>query len=240
MLYLLLLILLSVLVMAAQNAFQAAYRRYSQVPARSGLSGAEVARGVLRQAGIELEAGRGGGGRPGGASGVRVELIPGRHGDHYDPRNKTLRLSEAVFHGRSVAALGVAAHEAGHAIQHARGYLPLRLRSLAVPTASLGSQLGFPLIFLGLIFHSFGLAVAGLVLFTAVVLFQLITLPVEFDASRRAELALAEGGMVVGADEAEGVGRVLRAAAMTYVVAALTGLAQLLYFALAVFGGSRR
>ncbi len=223
--FLLLLLVLSALAMAAQSGFQAAFRRYSQLPARSGLTGAEAASTVLREAGVRD---------------VRVELAKGRLSDHYDPRNKTLRLSRDVFAGRSVAALGVAAHEAGHALQHAGGYLPLKLRSLAVPSASLGSSLGFPLIFLGLILHSFGLAVAGLVLFAAVVVFQLVTLPVEFDASRRAQAVLAGAGLVQGPEETAGVQKVLRAAAMTYVVAALTGVAQLVYFALAVFGGSRR
>ncbi|RMH04043.1 MAG: zinc metallopeptidase [Planctomycetota bacterium] len=223
--YLLLLLVLGGLAAAAQNGFQAAFRRYSRLPARSGLTGAEAAAWVLRQGGVD---------------GVRIEPARGRFGDHYDPRTRTLRLSPEVLGGRSVAALGVAAHEAGHAIQHAHGYLPLRLRSAAVPTASLGSSLGFPLIFLGLILHSLHLAVFGLVLFAAVVLFQLITLPVEFDASRRAEAALARTGLVAGGEEAEGVRKVLNAAAMTYVVAALTGVVQLLWFAAAVFGGNRR
>jgi Zn-dependent membrane protease YugP len=225
MTYLILLLALSALAMAAQAGFQAAFRRFSRVPSRSGLTGAQAAAEVLRR---------------GGVGGVRIELAKGRLSDHYDPRNKTLRLSREVFAGRSVAALGVAAHEAGHALQDARGYVPLRLRALAVPSASLGSSLGFPLIFLGLVLHSLHLAVAGLVLFAAVVVFQLITLPVEFDASRRAAAALTESGIVQGRDEAEGVQRVLRAAAMTYVVAALTGVAQLLWFALMVFGGNRR
>ncbi|MBC8330226.1 MAG: zinc metallopeptidase [Planctomycetes bacterium] len=223
--FLLLLLVLSALAMAAQSGFKAAFRRYSQVPAGCGLTGAEAAARLLRH---------------GGVADVRVELAAGRLSDHYDPRDKTLRLSREVFLGRSVAALGVAAHEAGHALQHARGYLPLKLRSLAVPSASLGSSLGFPLIFVGLFLHSFQLAGAGLVLFAAVVLFQLISLPVEFDASRRAKASLAEASLVRGPEEAAGVDKVLNAAAMTYLVAALTGVAQLLYFALAVFGGGRR
>lgn len=223
--YLLLVLLLGLLATAAQSAFRAAFRRYSAVPALSGLSGAEAAAAILRRNGVD---------------GVKIEVARGMLSDHYDPRHRVLRLSSQVFQGRSVAALGVAAHEAGHALQHARRYAPLALRSLAVPTAGLGSQLGFPLILLGVVFHSLGLALAGLILFAAVVVFQLITLPVELDASRRAELALVEGGILRSPEEKAGVRRVLRAAAMTYVVAALTGIAMLLYWAAVVFGGQRR
>lgn len=223
--YLLLVLLLGLLATAAQRAFRSAFQRYSAVPALSGLSGAEAAATILRRNGVE---------------GVRIEVAQGRLADHYDPRHRVLRLSAQVHQGRSVAALGVAAHEAGHALQHARRYAPLALRSVAVPTAGLGSQLGFPLLILGVVFHSLGLALAGLILFAAVVVFQLITLPVELDASRRAELALADCGIVRGPEEAAGVHRVLRAAAMTYVVAALTGVAMLIYWAAVVFGGQRR
>ncbi len=222
--FLILILALSLLSFWAQSAFTAAFRRWSRVPASSGLSGAEAAAAVLRH---------------GGVFDVRIEAVPGRLSDHYDPRVKVLRLSPEVYSGRSVAAMGVAAHEAGHAIQHARNYAPLELRNLAVPTASLGSSLGFPLIFLGLIFRMPYLAVAGVVFFAAVVLFQLITLPVELDASRRAAVVLEETGIVRSGEEAAGVRKVLGAAAMTYVAAAISGLAMLLYYGALVFGGRR-
>ena len=199
----------------AQAATRSAFARYSKVPVRSGLSGAEAARFVLREGGVE---------------GVTVEVGRGFLTDHYDPRKKVLRLSPEVFEGRNVAAMGVAAHEAGHAIQDAAHYAPLGLRNLAVPTASLGSSLGFPLIFLGLITHASGLRWIGLLLFAGVVLLQLITLPVEIDASRRAVKVLAGSGMVQSEEEEKGVKAVLTAAAMTYVAAALSGIVGLLYF----------
>ncbi len=206
----------------AQVQVRSTFARWSRVPARSGLTGAAAAREVLRAAGVP---------------GVRVERVQGFLADHYDPRKRVLRLSPKVHDGRDVAALGVAAHEAGHAIQHARRYAPLELRNLAVPTAGLGSSLGFPLIFLGILLHWTGLALAGLVLFAAVVLFQLVTLPVELDASRRAIRVLEETGMVGDPEERRGVRRVLSAAALTYLAAALVGVLYLLHFAGLVLGG---
>jgi Zn-dependent membrane protease YugP len=207
----------------AQIRVQSAFGYYRRVHSRSGLTGAAAAERVLRDAGIRD---------------VTIEHADGMLSDHYDPRTRTLRLSSGVYDSPSVAALGVAAHEAGHAIQHAHRYAPLAMRSLLVPTASLGSWLAIPLIFLGFLVGSAGLAKFGLVLFGAVVVFQLITLPVEFDASARAKQVLAETGIIADPDEMEGVRSVLSAAGWTYVAAALAALMQLLYYAwvLGLFG----
>jgi len=200
--------------MWASFRVKSTFDRYSRVPSRRGLSGAEAARELIRQRGVP---------------GVRIEETQGFLSDHYDPRERVLRLSPDVYHGRSLAAIGVAAHEAGHAVQHAREYGPLALRSMVVKPAMIGSNLGTMLAGLGLFVHSIGLVWVGVVLFSAFVLFTLITLPVEFDASRRAIVAIQEIG-IVSSDEAEGASAVLRAAAMTYVAAAITAVMQLLYF----------
>jgi Zn-dependent membrane protease YugP len=170
--------------------------------------------------------------RASGLPNVEIRAVEGRLSDHYDPRNRTLNLSPDVGQASTVAALGVAAHEAGHAIQDARGYWPMRVRQTVVPVASIGSSLAFPLIFLGFILGSLGLVNVGLALFTAIVLFQLITLPVEFDASRRALVALGDGGLLTS-EELGGAKQVLGAAAWTYVAAFVASVAQLLYFFLA-------
>ena len=208
----------------AQAQVKSAFHRWSQVASRSGWTGAQVAQRVLDHGGVQ---------------GVRIEATRGTLTDHYDPRGRVLRLSEANYHGRSVAAAAVAAHEAGHAIQHDRQYAPLALRALAVPAANFGSGLSFPLLILGAILAQPALILAGVVLFSCVVLFQLITLPVEFDASRRAKLVLAESGMIVDEDEARGVSKVLNAAALTYVAAAAQAILTLLYYVM-VFMGNRR
>ena len=201
----------------AQNKVKRTFERWSEVPVRSGMTGAQAAAEVVRASGL---------------SGVEIRAVEGRLSDHYDPRNRTLNLSADVGRASTVAALGVAAHEAGHAIQDARGYAPMRVRQTFVPVASIGSSLAFPLIFIGFILGSLGLVNVGLALFTAIVLFQLITLPVEFDASRRALVALSDGRLL-GADELAGARQVLNAAACTYVAAFVAALAQLLYFFLA-------
>ena len=190
------------------------FERYSRVRSSRGLSGAEAARELIRRRGVE---------------GVTVEETPGFLSDHYDPGERVLRLSPDVYHGRSLASLGVAAHEAGHAIQHARGYGPLRFRSMVVKPAMIGSNLALPIAGLGMMLHSVGLMWVGVVLFSAFVVFTLVTLPVEFDASRRAVIALEEEGIISHA-EAGDAGAVLRAAAMTYVAAAVSAVLQLLYF----------
>jgi uncharacterized protein len=201
----------------AQFKVKSTFKRYSQVPTASGMTGAQAAEAVLRNSGV---------------TGVGIRPVAGQLSDHYDPRSKTLNLSEDVGIAATVAALGVAAHEAGHAVQDARGYKPMQLRSTLVPAASIGSQLWIFPAFLGLILGSTGLVNVGLVLFLAVVLFQLVTLPVEFDASHRAIVAL-EGGGLLGAEELSGARKVLQAAALTYIAALAASIGQLIYFFIA-------
>ena len=201
----------------AQSKVKRTFAKWSQVPVHNGLTGAQAAAEVVRASGLPD---------------VEIRAVEGRLSDHYDPRNRTLNLSPDVGQASTVAALGVAAHEAGHAIQDGRGYWPMRVRQTVVPVASIGSSLAFPLIFLGFILGSLGLVNVGLALFTAIVLFQLITLPVEFDASRRALVALNDGGLLT-TEELGGARQVLSAAAWTYVAAFVASVAQLLYFFLA-------
>ncbi|HEY4572865.1 MAG TPA: zinc metallopeptidase [Thermoanaerobaculia bacterium] len=202
----------------------AAFKKYSRVRTLRGLTGAQAAREMLRRAGIP-----------------DVEVVPTRGflSDHYNPANKTLALSEATYESSSVAAVGVACHEAGHAIQHAEGYKPLWLRSALVPTASLGSSAGYFVMLGGLLFHSANLIYFGALLFSAVLLFQIVTLPVEFDATARAKRLAVETGVVLP-QEREGMDKVLNAAAMTYVAAVVSTLMTLLYYLLAASGMSRR
>ena len=214
-----------ILALYAQVKVQATFQRYLQVRAQSGLTGADVARSLLRSQGLE---------------GVRVEAIPGNLTDHYDPRDRTLRLSQQVFYGNSLAALGVAAHETGHALQHATDYVPLNVRSSLVPAANIGSQLGLPVALFGFFFQSGFMLQLGIILFSLAVLFQLVTLPVEFNASSRA-LTLLEGEGVLAHDEIGGARAVLSAAALTYVAATLSAVLQLLRLLLmAGFLGRRR
>jgi uncharacterized protein len=201
----------------AQLQVKRTFKRYSQVPTSNGLTGAQAAAAVLQTSGLD---------------GVSIRPVSGRLSDHYDPRSRTLNLSEDVGQAATVAALGVAAHEAGHAIQDAQGYKPMRIRQTLVPVATIGSQLWIFPAFLGLILGSIGLVNVGLILFLAVVLFQLVTLPVEFDASRRALVAL-EGGGLLGSTELDGARAVLRAAALTYVAALVASIGQLIYFFIA-------
>lgn len=213
-LYFALLIPGMLLSMWASFRVKSTFAEYSRVPSSRGFSGAEAARELIRRRGV---------------SGVTVEETPGFLSDHYDPTERVLRLSPDVYHGRSLAALGVAAHEAGHAIQHANDYGPLKFRSLVVKPAMIGSNLANIMLVLGLATHVSGLAILGVIMFSFFVVFTLVTLPVEFDASRRAVVALQELGMVTPA-ESEGAGAVLRAAAMTYVAGAITAILQLVYF----------
>jgi Zn-dependent membrane protease YugP len=201
----------------AQRKVKRTFAKYSQVPVRSGLTGAQAAAAVIRSSGLQ---------------GVEIREVQGRLTDHYDPRSRTLNLSPDVGRASSVAALGVAAHEAGHAVQDARNYLPMRVRQTFVPVASIGSSFAIPIIFIGLLLGATGLTNVGLALFTAIVLFQLVTLPVEFDASRRALVALNDGRLLQ-ADELDGAKSVLSAAALTYVAALVASVAQLIYFFLA-------
>ncbi|MEE8176779.1 MAG: zinc metallopeptidase [Acidobacteriota bacterium] len=193
-----------------------AFKKYSKVPSARGMTGAEAAAELLRGAGI---------------TGVRIVPTHGMLSDHYNPINKTLALSESVYRTNSIAAIGVATHEAGHAIQHAQNYAPLWVRSLLVPTASIGSGLGYIVMVLGLLFSSTNMVLVGAVLFSAVLLFQIVTLPVEFNASSRAKALVVEQGIITQ-QEREGVDKVLNAAAMTYVAAAISTLLTLVYFLL--------
>ncbi len=214
------------LALYAQVRVKSAYNRYSQVPIHNGLTGAQVAEEILRRNGLlgaqvtqDLR-------RKGLSSGVQVERITGMLSDNYDPRTRTLRLSAGVYDGVSVASTGVAAHETGHALQHAQEYAPLALRSAIVPVSQYGSWLAWPIVFIGFLFHSGALLQVGILLFSAFVAFTLITLPVEFNASGRAMRALETEGLVTS-DELAGVRSVLSAAALTYVAAAATAILQL-------------
>ncbi len=204
---------------------KANFKTYSKVPVSSGMSGAEAAERVLQSSGIKD---------------VAISRSRGLLSDHYNPANKTLALSDGVFDSRSLAAVGIAAHEAGHAIQHSKGYGPLKLRSMLVPTASIGSNLGYIVMLLGLFLASQNMVMVGALLFSAVLVFQIVTLPVEFDASNRAKALVVENGIVAAA-ERRGMDKVLNAAAMTYVAAVASSLSTLLYFLVrsGLLGGSR-
>jgi Zn-dependent membrane protease YugP len=210
----------------AQIRISRAYAAGSRIPAGSGVTGAEAASLVMRA---------------GGVTGVGIEPVAGELSDHYDPRHKVLRLSRDVYAGRSLAALGVAAHEAGHALQDASGYPGLVARNAIVPLASLGSQVFWIVILAGLLLNWVRLILLGIILFSLVVVFQLVNLPVEFNASRRARQMLLSTGMV-NTEEDEVVARVLDAAAWTYVAATLTSVLTLLYylFQFGLLGGRRR
>lgn len=208
--------------MYAQMKISSTYRRYSGVANRRGYTGAQVATLMLQNAGIYD---------------VSVQRVAGHLTDHYDPRTRTLRLSQSVYDSTSVAALGVAAHETGHAIQHDVGYGPLALRSFFVPIANFGSKLAWPLILIGFIFNGgmgSNLLMLGILFFSLSVVFTLITLPVEFNASSRAVTLLVDQGFL-DSDEIGGAKKVLRAAALTYVAAAFAAIAELLRL-LAIFG----
>lgn len=193
---------------------KSAFKKYSRVRAASGLTGAQAAARMLRHAGI---------------GDVEIVRHNGRLTDHYNPKTKRLALSEPVYGEPSIAAIGVACHEAGHAIQHAADYPALKLRSALVPTAGIGSSVGYYTMFGGLIFQQAGLIYLGAALFSLVLLFQIVTLPVEFDASARAKRLAFEQGMILDSERV-GVSRVLNAAAWTYVAAAASTLMTLLYF----------
>ena len=190
----------------------ATYRKFNRFLNSRGITAEQCAQEILRRSGI---------------NDVRIERINGNLTDHYSPKDKVLRLSDSVYGSTSVAALGVAAHECGHAIQHQVGYAPLRLRTFSVPMANIGSYLSWPIVIVGIIMGNYYLARVGVVLFALVVLFQLITLPVEFNASRRAIGILSDSGML-NETETAGAKKVLTAAAMTYVAALFTAILQLL------------
>ncbi|RRK30873.1 zinc metallopeptidase [Schaedlerella arabinosiphila] len=213
------------LCLLASSRVNSVFRRYSSVRSRSGMTGREAAEKILRANGIYD---------------VTVRHIPGNLTDHYDPRNKTLGLSDATYGSASVAAIGVAAHECGHAVQHATGYAPLKFRGALVPVANFGSAIAWPLILIGLVINSnsaFLFIDLGILLFSAAVLFQIVTLPVEFNASNRAVNALEKSGMLYP-EEIRQTKAVLGAAALTYVASAASAILQLLR--LIIIGGRRR
>lgn len=215
-----------VICLFASARVNSTFRKYSKMSNMQGLTGAAAAERVLHGAGIYD---------------VRIERVAGNLTDHYDPRSKVLRLSDATFASQSVAAVGVAAHECGHAIQHAKGYGPLQFRSALVPVANFGSMIAWPLILIGLLFNSNTSSLLihiGILAFSLAVLFQLVTLPVEFNASGRAIRILADTGMMQG-EEIRAAKKVLNAAALTYVASAAASILQLLRIIL-LTGGRRR
>lgn len=201
-----------ILAMYAQMKVNSTYHHYSQVASKRGMTGADVARYILNKNGLYD---------------IPIERVQGQLSDHYDPRSRVVRLSEGVYDSTSIAALGVAAHEVGHAVQHDTGYMPLYIRNTIIPVTQIGSYVSIPLLILGLLVASPRLVELGIILFAAIVFFQIITLPVEFNASRRAVAVLGDEA-ILSADELVGTKKVLSAAALTYVAAAITAVFQLL------------
>lgn len=200
------------LALYAQSKIKSTFAKYKKVSASSGITAAQAAADILARGGI---------------TDVRIEQIAGELTDHYDPRDKVLRLSQSVHDSTSIAALGVAAHEAGHALQHAQDYFPLTLRNQFVPIANFGSNAAIPLFFIGMLFSWQPIILAGILFFAFAVIFSLVTLPVEFNASSRALLVLSEGGYL-SQEETQSAGKVLNAAALTYVASAVNAVLQLL------------
>ncbi|MBP1760643.1 MAG: hypothetical protein H6Q64_185 [Firmicutes bacterium] len=205
----------------AQFKVKSTFSKYSSVRSMKGITGRDAAYNLLRNNGI---------------NNVNIEAIRGSLTDHYDPSSQVLRLSETVYGNDSIAAIGVAAHEVGHAIQHQQGYKPMEVRQKIVPITNFASSASFPILLIGMIFTSADLIMVGILLFSAVVLFHIVTLPVEFNASNRAVLQLSQLGLISN-EEVPMVKKVLGAAALTYVAAALSAIANLLYY-LAIFAGS--
>lgn len=213
----------------AQGKVKYAFHKYSRIRSSSGMTGAVAAATMLREAGLSSGV-QSYHGEPTHGYEVRIERIGGYLSDHYDPRHKVLRLSPEVYDSNSLAAVGVACHEAGHAVQDARHYAPLVIRNAIVPTAGIGSNLGVWLVVIGLITHMLTLAWVGVILFASVVVFQVVNLPVEFNASSRAKQMLPALGIINGREETKAINSVLNAAAMTYVAATVGAILQLLYF----------
>lgn len=224
MTYLVLVVPAILLGLWAQMRVKSTYARYSQVRASRGITADQVARLILDENGLRD---------------VPVQRIAGSLTDHYDPRDRVVRLSDSVYGSGSIAAIGVAAHEVGHAVQHATHYAPMKLRTAIIPVTNIGSTLSIPLILIGLIFNSQSLALAGVALFSLVAVFQLVTLPVEFNASHRALVTL-EARDILSREELSGARSVLTAAALTYVAALIQSLAQLLRLLILVGGNRRR
>lgn len=213
----------AVISMIASAKVKSTYAKYGKVMSRSGLTGTEAARRILDNAGLRH---------------IRIERISGDLTDHYSPKEQVLRLSDTTYNSESIAAIGVAAHECGHAIQHAEQYAPLNIRNAIVPVVNIGSTLSWPMILIGLLFSLTGLLKLGIIFFSFSLIFQIITLPVEFNASSRALKILEESGMLCG-EEITGAKKVLSAAAMTYVAAVIASLLSLLRLII-LFGGRRR
>ena len=209
--------------MWAQHSVNSTFNRYAKIYSRRGLTGAQAAASVLRQNGVHN---------------VQIEHVSGKLSDHFDPSSNVIRLSDSVYASTSVAAIGVAAHEAGHAVQYAVGYGPMKLRAAIIPLTNFGSKLAWPLILLGILLNFSGLLMIGVLLFGTATLFQLITLPVELNASRRALQTISNAGLLYD-DEYPAAKKTLTAAAMTYVAALAVSAAQLLRLVL-IFGGRRR
>lgn len=209
---------------AAQFAVKNAYKKMSAVYSKSGYSGAQAALAVLRYYGV---------------NDVRIEQCSGKLSDHYDPKKKVIRLSEGVFSSTSIAAIGIACHEAGHAAQHAEGYLPIKIRNSILPVCQIGSYAGIPLALLGYFISFEPLIFVGLLLYSFIMLFQLATLPVEFNASRRAIAVIEETGLLKNENELSGAKKVLKCAALTYVAALVSSLMNLIRFAM-IFTRRRR
>lgn len=210
--YLILVLPAMLIALWAQIKVKSTYSKYSKQLSSRNRTAAEVTRQILDRNGLRN---------------VRIERVSGSLTDHYDPRSNVIRLSDSVYGDTSVASIGVAAHEAGHAVQHATGYIPIKVRNAVLPVANIGSTLAFPLILIGIIFSFGPLVTAGIILFSAVLVFQLVTLPVEFNASRRA-VATLESDYILEGDEVKGAKKVLGAAAMTYVASTLVAAMQLL------------
>lgn len=227
--YIILVMPFVILSLIASAKVNSSFKKYSEVYSRRGLTAAEAARRVLQDNGV---------------LGVNIERVGGHLTDHFDPKANTIRLSENVYDSTSVASISVACHEAGHAVQHAVGYLPVKIRTAIVPITNIGSKLSIPLVLLGIILSSFGaqysiIAYIGVALFALCVIFQLVTLPTEFNASRRALRAINDGGILYE-DEAKGAKKVLTAAAMTYVAALAVTVMQFLRLLLIVAGSQQR
>ena len=214
-----------ILSMWASSSVNSTFKKYSSVYSYRRITGAEAAQRVLSANGVRN---------------VRIERVSGNLTDHYDPRTNVIRLSDSVYGSTSTAAIGVAAHEAGHAVQYAQNYAPIKLRAAIIPITNLGSRLAMPLILLGILFSSFGntLVLLGIAAFGLSVVFQLVTLPVELDASRRAMNAIEAAGLLTP-EEQQGAKKTLKAAALTYVAATATAIAQLLRL-IVIFGGRGR
>lgn len=224
-LYIILVVPAFIISLIAQAKVKSTYSKMAKVRNTSGYTGAQAAAAVLRHYGI---------------ADVRIEETHGKLSDHFDPRSKVIRLSREVFYGNSIAAVGIACHEAGHAAQHAQGYVPIKVRNAIIPVCNIGSYLGIPLAFAGYFLGFEPLVLVGLALYSLIAVFQLVTLPVEFNASARAVRVIDENGLLRSEEEIRGAKKVLSAAAMTYVAALVVSLANLLRFAILFLGRGRR